>query len=163
MKRWREILICAGTGFAFWLPSIVLHATRGYHFGAARFDMISVLILPIITSAIALELLVRSGCVSFRRGAITLWLLLGIWMLGPLSTTISSSFSGGGFTQPAGWVLVVAGIVLFAPITFMTSTYDGTLGPLAVVTLWFCIAGLIGLSKRSSEPPPAGAAGGRSP
>jgi hypothetical protein len=151
MSGLRKTLICVATGFVFWLPGIVLHAIRGHHFGVHRFDIVGILVLPVVASALGLKILVRRVQVPFRHDTIALWMLLGIWMLGPLCTTIGSSFSGGGFTQPGGWLIVLLGIVLFAPLTFMMSAYDGTLGPLAVVTLWFGVLGVIGLSKRLRE------------
>jgi hypothetical protein len=47
---------------------------------------------------LAVELLYRKHGSLSRRGTIALWLLLGIWMFGPLCTTIGATFAGGGFT-----------------------------------------------------------------
>lgn len=148
MKRLRKKLIYIVAGFVFWLPSVVFHAFRGYQFGESRFDIIGITIMPVVTSLLALELLARKMRDISSRGVIALCMLLGIWMLGPLFTMLGASFSGGGFAQPGTSYLLLTGIVLFVPYTFMMSTYDGTLGALGVITILFILVGIISLTIR---------------
>lgn len=138
-------------GVAFWLPSILMHAVRGHDFGMSHFDGFAVLVLPLVTSLVVWEMLYRYH--HSRRGTVALWMLLGVWLFGPLCTTLGATFSGGGFMTSEGWLMLLVGIPLFIPLTFISSTYDGTLGALAVVTACFIIAGLVGLLKRRSTTP----------
>ena len=151
MKRKLWILVYLVAGIAFWLPSIGAHAVRGNQFGGLPIDLVGVIILPVVASWGALELLVRKRSGHSGRGAIALWMLLGIWMLGPLCTMIGASFSGGGFIQPGTWHMILLGLVLFVPLTFMMSTYDGTLAALAVVSVSFMVTAVISLSIRRRQ------------
>ena len=133
-------------GLSFWIPSILVHAVRARNFGASHLDMLAILILPLVAALLVWELLHRwSGT---QHGTVAAWMLLGIWIFGPLCITVSSTFSDGGFAQAQAWHLLLLGIPLFLPMTFMMSTYDGTLGALAVVTLWFIISSFIGLIRK---------------
>jgi len=78
-------------------------------------------------------------------------MLLGIWVLGPLMMTISASFSGGGFARPDPWGMIASAIPFFIHFTWMMSAYDGTLGALVIVTVWFIIAARRGLTPRLSS------------
>jgi hypothetical protein len=49
--------------------------------------------------------------------------------------TFSSSFCGGGLSQPDAWRFFVFGTLLFAVFTFVMSAYDGTLFALLLATL----------------------------
>jgi hypothetical protein len=64
--------------------------------------------------------------------------------------TIGASFSGGGFARPDTWQMLALAIPLFMHFTWMMSAYDGTLGALVVVTVWFVIAARRGLTPRLS-------------
>jgi Na+-driven multidrug efflux pump len=123
-----------------------MHAVRGHDFGGSPFDLEAILALPIITSLFVWQMLYRHY--RSRRGTVALWMLLGVWLFGPLCTTFGATFSGGGFTTWAGWLTLLLGIPLFIPLTFMSSTYDGTLGALAVVTVFFAIAGAVSLLRK---------------
>ena len=101
-----------------------------------------------ITAVLTIEILFRSRRLApSSRASIASWMLFGIWFFGPLCMMISASFSGGGFLSTEPWLLASA-IVLFVPYTFMMSTYDGTLGALSVVTIWFFVVGAVGLTRR---------------
>ncbi|MBI4583093.1 MAG: hypothetical protein HY717_03610 [Planctomycetes bacterium] len=155
MKRALWIPIYVSMGVSFWLPGIAIHAIRSDRFGCSAIDLVGVWILPVVASLVTLEALARRCSNRSSRGAIALWMLLGIWMLGPLGMMMGSSFSGGGFNQQGTGQLLLIGLVFFVPITFMMSTYDGTLGALAVITVWFIVAAIVSLSHRWSEPPSA--------
>jgi hypothetical protein len=149
-KRTLWILAC-GAGGAFWLPGIALHAVRGQAFGSSPFDIIEACIFPLATSWAAWTILVRQRPDHIGRGALTLWMLLGIWMLGPICTTAAASFSGGGFSQAGAWHMIFLGIVFFVPLTFVMSAYDGSLAALVLVTVSFLIAAITFILKRWSE------------
>jgi hypothetical protein len=153
MRRARRYIGYVAAGLAFWIPGVVVHAIRGREFGGSRLDLLAVLALPVVTSTLAVEMLYRKHQSLSRRGTIALWLLLGIWVFGPLCMTIGATFSGGGFTQPEGWRMLLLGIPLFVPLTFMMSTYDGTLGALGVVTIWFVVFGVLSFVRRAAPRP----------
>lgn len=100
--------------------------------------------LPIASVVAALRL------TKFRAGKagqtpISLFLLLGIWLSGPLFMSINATFTGGGFATPEGWHVVKFGTLLFPIFTFSMSAYDGTLFGLLLVTLLLILtaAGLL--------------------
>ena len=150
MKRLAWILISWLSGLAFWFPSIIVHAIRGYQFGHGRFDVIGVSILPIAVTYLELGLLSRQRPSFMSRASIAMWMFLGIWMLGPLCIMIGASFSGGGFARPGMWhdILILSSI--FPLATFDASTYDGTLGAVVLVTIWFPVAALRSLQPQGS-------------
>ena len=142
-------------GLAFWIPSILLFAVRREDYGGSRLDSLAILVLPAVSSLIVRELLYRKQQ-RLSRGTIGLWMLLGIWIFGPLCTTAGATFSGGGFIQPEAWRFLLIGILLFVPLTFMMSAYDGTLLALVGVTVWFMISGVRSFFRRKAaqQPPP---------
>lgn len=61
----------------------------------------------------------------------------GVWLLGPLSMTLTATFLGGGFSkgnslESAGYVLL---LTMFPPGTFTMSAYDGSLGALILMSI----------------------------
>jgi len=119
-------------GFIFWAPTVLLHWLRGYRFSG--FDVLSLTIL-LPTTTVLLFVLGRkvSGTIANRLSDV-LFLLLGIWLLGPLMMSVGATFSGGGFSKPDSWQFVLIGTTLFPVFTFMMSAYDGTLGALLLTT-----------------------------
>ena len=146
MKVFLAAWIYIGSGAAFWLPSVVVHAIRGFDFGNSRFDIIAVLLLPVLAAILVLELLDRYRIGGCRRRMIAGWMLFGIWFLGPLMMNFGATFSGGGFARPGTWQTFVSAATLFIPFTWMMSAYDGTLGALVVITVWLVIVALRGLT-----------------
>lgn len=140
-------IMLQGAG-CFWIPDIVLHAlTRG------SFSGIHVLIISILLPILCIGWLLfycRWKDTAATPIRLALAAVLGIWFLGPLATTISSTFSGGGFSRSVGTSLGLVGIgtILFPLYTFMMSTYDGTLGALAIVTISLPVVGVFSSRKR---------------
>jgi hypothetical protein len=64
-----------------------------------------------------------------------LFAVLGIWIAGPSMLTFSSSFCGGGLSQPDAWRFFVFGTLLFPLFTLVMSAYDGTFFALLLTTL----------------------------
>ena len=149
MNRWLWRLAYLAGGLSFWLPDIAIHALRRSHFGESRFDLLSVLLLPIAASVVALELLFRARTSISSRGAIALWMLLGIWFFGPLCMGLGATFAGAGFTQPGTGPLLLWGLVGFIPLTFMFSAYDASMGALICTTVAFFIVGLVSRRRPS--------------
>lgn len=138
------------SGVAFWIPSVVIHAIRGMKFGGSIFDVIAIFLLPVLAAVVALDVLDQLRVGGCRRGIIAIWMLVGIWILGPLMMTVGASFSGGGFARPEAWRMLALAVPLFMHFTWMMSAYDGTLGALVIVTIWFVIAAKRGLTTRLS-------------
>lgn len=140
MKYTVKIML-QGAG-CFWIPDIVLHALTRGSFSGVQVRILTIL-LPIV--CIGWWLFDRRGkqvVAAPIRSALTA--VLGIWVFGPLAMTISSTFLGGGFSQPSGSLgLVGMGTILFPLYTFMMSTYDGTLGALLIVTLSLPVIGAL--------------------
>jgi len=138
------------SGVTFWIPSVVIHAIRGMKFGGSILDIVAICLLPVLAAVVTLELIDRLRMGGCRRGIIAIWMLVGIWILGPLMMTVGTSFSGGGFARPDAWHMLVLAVPLFLHFTWMMSAYDGTLGALVIVTVWFIIAARRGLTPRLS-------------
>lgn len=130
----------------FWLPDTLLHALQAYVFGRIAggvtkgvigmilFFILPQIFLPIASVVAALRLAkFRDG--KARQATISLFLLLGIWLSGPLFMTINATFTGGGFATPEGGHVVKFGTLFFPVFTFSMSAYDGTLFGLLLVTL----------------------------
>jgi hypothetical protein len=132
MRRVGECATCALVGAqAFWTPSILLSALRGYNFTAD--DVVSLTIAaPLAATASLLVLgMVSRSHIPWRL--IALSQLFGIWALGPLCMMISASFSGGGFARPMTWHSVVVPVLFFPAFTPMMATYNGSLAALGFV------------------------------
>jgi hypothetical protein len=150
MKLLFAVLIYIVSGVAFWIQSMVIHAIRGANFGGSIYDLIAISLLPVVAAVVTLEMIDELRIGDCRRGIMAVWMLVGIWVLGPLMMTIGASFSGGGFARPDTWQMLALAIPLFMHFTWMMSAYDGTLGALVVVTVWFVIAARRGLTPRLS-------------
>jgi hypothetical protein len=150
MKTLFAVLTCIVSGTAFWIPSVVIHAIRGAKFGGSIYDVIAIFVLPVVAAVVTLEVIDRLRIGGCRRGIIAVWMLCGIWFVGPFMMAVGASFSGGGFARPDGWRIFTLAIPLFVHFTWMMSAYDGTLGALVIVTIWFIIAARRGLTPRLS-------------
>ena len=131
---------------AFWIPDIVIHAYSGKSF-FGREVLIMTALLPIIcTSSFYAIRKVREY--KDRQTLTIVSSVLGIWITGPFFMMISSSFSGGGFSQPnlglfGQMSFLVTSTAGFPIFTFMMSTYDGTLFPLLMTSALIPLIGLI--------------------
>jgi hypothetical protein len=120
-------------GVAFWLPSIIMHALRGYDFSAPEERALS-FIEPLTTLAtFVLICLVQRKRATLKRCA--LWILLGIWILGPACLFLSATFAGGGFAKNPAWIDLLVATVFFPVVTPWMSLYDGSFVGLLVTSL----------------------------
>jgi len=148
MKTLFSVLIYIVSGAAFWIPSVVIHAIRGAKFDGSIYDLIAISLLPVAAAIVTLEVIDRLRIGGCRRGIIAAWMLWGIWFVGPFMMAVGASFSGGGFARPDGWRIFTLAIPLFVHLTWMMSAYDGTIGALVIVTIWFIIVARRGLTPR---------------
>ena len=128
---WVLVYMAAG-GVAFWAPDVALQASRAYEF-SGRDAAILTLLLP-------WTLLTCYGILLWLRGSqsnepsISIFMLIGVWLLSSLSMMIGASFSGGGFAMPGAEVWIVIALGLLPPYTFIMATYDGSLLGLLLAT-----------------------------
>ena len=140
----RIIFVLAG-GFAFWVPVVLLEGLSKGRYGITVAN-----VLPVVC-ALCLYWFLRRGHFRKLKG-LPLYMLAGIYLLGPLSLTIAGSAFGGGFTQFTGghdalWLLLAS---VVPPLAMMLAGYNGTLLGLLVITVIFIVAAL-----RKSQSPPA--------
>jgi hypothetical protein len=108
-------------GIAFWLPVIAVELLR-----RGQISPIAGTILPLATQLGCYVTLSRQRSTKRR---LALSMLVGLYLVGPLSMEIGATAGGGGFSQFHGWT--DAGYLLFCslfpPATLMLSTYHMTL------------------------------------
>jgi hypothetical protein len=120
-------------GLVFWTPNVVVHWIVAYQFSGVVVIVLTVL-LPATTLLFFRTFLwpsLRQEC----RLSLALFSVLGIWITGPSMLTFSSSFCGGGLSQPDAWRFFVFGTLLFPLFTLVMSAYDGTFFALLLTTL----------------------------
>ena len=120
-------------GLVFWTPSIVVHWMRAYRFSG--FDVIGLTVFLSLTTYVFFRIVWWQSRERESRLSKALFAVLGIWIIGPSMLTFSSSFCGGGLSQPGAWHFFVFGTLLFPVFTFIMATYDGTLGALLLAAL----------------------------
>jgi hypothetical protein len=129
----------------FWTPNIVVHWIIAY-----RFSGLVVLGLTVLLPATTVVFFRRVSWPSLKqetRLSQALFAVLGIWIAGPAMLTFSSSFCGGGLSQPDAWRFFVFGTLLFPVFTLVMSAYDGTFFALLLTTLLLPIL----VNSRSNE------------
>jgi hypothetical protein len=97
-------------------------------------DILVLTVLLPITTALVVAIDWKLRLNTENRLPAALFVLLGIWLFGPLMMSVGWTFIGAGFSKPGGWHLVLMGTALFPLLTFMMSAYDGTLGALLLTT-----------------------------
>ncbi|CAN5302487.1 MAG: hypothetical protein ACR2GW_09310 [Pyrinomonadaceae bacterium] len=132
-------------GAAFWLPAIIVHAVRAYEFTNTDVGIVTVL-LP-LALIFCYGILNRFMGKQLSGHSVAFFMLLGIWILGPLFMTINASFSGGGFSRESPLVFIAIATVLFPIATFIMSTYDGSLGAVILATVIMLVIGIYRTSK----------------
>lgn len=143
MKYLFSILLAA---LLFWVPDVIVHLIKGRNFCGDDVRLITVLIplVCIMGFIVYSKLHYRRFC----NPAEAIAAIIGIWVMGPLATTIAATFSGGGFAASdisLGKLLIIKGTLLFPIYTFIMSAYDGTLFALMIVTLAFLVYAIIGI------------------
>jgi hypothetical protein len=120
-------------GFVFWTPNIVVHWIIAYRFSG--FVVIGLTVLLPATTILFFRTFLWPSLRQESRLSPALFAVLGIWITGPSMLTFSSSFCGGGLTQPDAWRFFVFGTLLFPLFTLVMSAFDGTFFALLLTTL----------------------------
>jgi presenilin-like A22 family membrane protease len=99
-------LALLGTGLAFWLPDVAVHAAYREAFGAAAVLLLTAL-LPALAGAFFSVFVFalryqRRGSGGLPVLSSSFAAVLGVWVTGPLMMTVTAAFSGGGFAAPGG-------------------------------------------------------------
>jgi len=121
------------TGLVFWTPNVVVHWIIAYRFSG--FVVIGLTVLLPATTILFFRTVSWPSLKLESRLSQAFFAVLGIWILGPAMLTFSSSFCGGGLTQPDAWRFFVFGTLLFPLFTLVMSAYDGTFFALLLTTL----------------------------
>jgi hypothetical protein len=125
MKR-RALIILVG-GASFWGPTTIIELLTK--------NELNLVLASILPPAMLLlcYFLFRKNRLHWER-SISLWMLLGIYMLGSLFICVGATRHGGGFSQISWIELPILIIILIVPFfTFWLSFESGTYG-LALVT-----------------------------
>lgn len=120
-------------GLVFWAPNIAVHWIIGYRFSG--FVVIGLTILLPVTTVLIFRKFLWPSFKQGDRLSPALFSVLGIWITGPSMLTFSSSFCGGGLTQPDAWRFFIFGTLLFPLFTLVMSAFDGTFFALLLTTL----------------------------
>src|SRR5689334_9558858 len=118
---------------AFWLPSVIVHATTGYDFSPRHSPSLPYVQILSTLAALVVAWLPRGWIIPLRK--IPPWMLLGIWMLGPFWLCVSATFTGGGLARDGGWLAMIVSILVFPVATPMLAVYDGTIPNLLMITI----------------------------
>jgi hypothetical protein len=120
-------------GFVFWTPNVVVHWIIAYRFSG--FVVLGLTVLLPATTILFFRTFLWPSLRQESRLSQALFAVLGIWVTGPSMLTFSSSFCGGGLTQPDAWRFFVFGTLLFPLFTLVMSAYDGSFFALLLATL----------------------------
>ena len=117
----------------FWTPNVLVHWIIAYRFSG--FVVIGLTILLPMTTILFFHKFLWPSLLQETRLSQAVFAVLGIWITGPSMLTFSSSFCGGGLTQPDAWRFFVFGTVLFPLFTLVMSAFDGTFFAVLVTTV----------------------------
>jgi hypothetical protein len=120
-------------GLVFWTPNVVVHWIVAYRFSG--FVVIGLTFLLPVTTILFFRTFLWPSMLLERRLSQAVIAVLGIWITGPAMLTFSSSFCGGGLTQPDAWRFFVFGTLLFPLFTLVMSAFDGTFFALLLTTV----------------------------
>ena len=120
-------------GLVFWIPNVVVHWLIAYRFSG--FVVIGLTALLPVTTILFFRTFLWPSLPQESRLSQAVFAVLGIWITGPSMLTFSSSFCGGGLSQPDAWRFFVFGTLLFPLFTLVMSAFDGTFFALLLTTV----------------------------
>jgi hypothetical protein len=120
-------------GLVFWTPNVVVHWIVAYRFSG--FVVIGLTVLLPVTTVLFFRTFLWPSLLQESRLSQAVFAVLGIWITGPSMLTFSSSFCGGGLSQPDAWRFFVFGTPLFPLFTLVMSAFDGTFFALLLTTV----------------------------
>ena len=120
-------------GLVFWVPNVAVHWVIAYRFSG--FVVIGLTVLLPVTTILFFRTFLWPSLLPEHRLSQAVVAVLGIWITGPSMLTLSSSFCGGGLSQPDAWKFFVFGTLLFPLFTLVMSAFDGTFFALLLTTV----------------------------
>ena len=129
------LLYVVAGGAAFWAPDIALRAHRGHQFSGKDILLLNVLLLWTLFTCYGVLL-----WLSRRWGggpSVGVFMLVGVWMLGPFCMMSGLAFSGAGFAaapvdaESVFWLIVATFVPAY---TYIMAAYAGTLLGLLLAT-----------------------------
>lgn len=132
----------------FWTPNVLVHWIIAYNFSG--YVVMGLTILLPATTILFFRAVSWPSLKEQSRLSQALFAVLGIWIAGPAMLTLSSSFCGGGLTQPDAWRFFVFGTLLFPVFTLVMSAYDGTFFAVLLITVLLPVL----VNSRSKESVP---------
>jgi hypothetical protein len=140
MERARRYALYSTAGaVAYWMPDVLVHCLL-------PLDRVCILLLTVLPPAaviVSAILLSRHPSPSRSRVAVPMFMLLGIWALGPIAIAIGAIPTGGTFLERANLAGFLAIWAIFPISTWMMATYSGSLGGLGLATLSLLLAARI--------------------
>jgi hypothetical protein len=129
-------------GLSFWLPVIVI-------FSINRLNVR--MLLPNVLAVLSASLCYAVYRWLYRGERLAIWMLIGLYVLGPILMSTANSFANGGFLRLHGWQdirwLVLS--CVFPPIELLVAGASGLLPSLLVVT---AILGFAATDELTSTP-----------
>ncbi|MEW6713786.1 MAG: hypothetical protein AB1306_01680 [Nitrospirota bacterium] len=125
---------------SYWLTDIVIHfILRGT-------DIISLtIVVPIVVTITYFYLRKKIGQ-QFAVG-LPMFMILGIWLFGPLGLAIGAIPGGGTFLESGNLKDFFAFFAIFPLSTFVMSTYSGSMAGLFLTTMLLIIFAMIARKK----------------
>ncbi len=125
----RHVLWAIGGAVSFWLPIILVFAVE-----RANTNMLIANLMGMVGFSL---------CWAIRRwvypqGRQSIWILVGLYFLGPVLLSTATTFANGGFAQIHGWAdvrwLLLA--CVFPPFQFLLAATSGLWPSLLIVTVF---------------------------
>lgn len=137
MERAKHYMLYVLIGAAaYWVPEILIQWLRPAH---GVWLVLLTYFVPGVVGIIWFFLSRMPSYSRFRVG-LPLFMLLGIWMLGPLAIAIGTIPAGGTFLETeqfGGFFMMWA---MFPISTFIMSSYSGSLGGVGLATVVLIVA-----------------------
>lgn len=132
MQRARFYVLYLLFGAAsYWIPDIVIQWIQPPH--KVWISLLTFLVPSLVIGA--WYVLSKSQRFSGHRVGLPLFMLIGIWMFGPLAIAIGGIPNGGSFLHAENLINFMTLWAMFPITTFMMSTYSGSLGGFVVATV----------------------------
>jgi hypothetical protein len=132
----KHLMWAAGGALSFWLPVIALYAAERANTNVLVANLVATLGFLVCWA-------IRHWV--YPQGRQGIWMLVGLYFLGPTLLSTATTFANGGFTQVHGWIdirwLLFASV--FPPIQFLLAATSGLWPSLLIVTLiliWTSVA-----------------------
>lgn len=125
---------CALGGLSFWLPDVIYHyVLKAELNGLVIFEL--TFLMPFVTAICYVAVFRARKHAESRQGA-ALFMLVGIWLFGPVMIMLGTTFADAGFKAgPISIVTVIVGTLVFPLYTAIMSGLDLTISALILVTL----------------------------